>query len=108
MCSVVTGLLVGAIFATWKHTEGEELENEKLWPDNPQLIPTYYMIAASIVTIVAHVGLIIVHCRNRERYLTEAYTKRDRVMFFFSFLSSSLLALLLPRRVVFLQNSMGH
>ena len=81
LCSVVTGLLVGAVVATWKHTRGQRWEDEMLWPKNPQLVPSYYMIAVSVVTIVAHVGLIIAHCGNKERYLTEAYTKRDKVMF---------------------------
>ena len=81
VCSVITGLLVGAVIATWKHTRSERWADEMLWPKNPQLIPTYYMISASVVTIVAHLGLIIAHCGSKERYLTEAYTKRDRVMF---------------------------
>ena len=81
LCSVVTGLLVGAVIATWKHTRSERWMDEMLWPKNPQLVPTYYMISASVITIVAHLGLIIAHCGSKERYLTEAYTKRDRVMF---------------------------
>ena len=85
VCSVITGMLVGAVIATWKHTRGQRWEDEMLWPKNPQLVPTYYMITASVLTIVAHLGLIIAHCGNKERYLTEAYTKRDRVMFSFLF-----------------------
>lgn len=37
------------------------------------------MLTASCVTIVVHIGLIISHSLDKEKYLTEAYTKRDKI-----------------------------
>ena len=37
------------------------------------------MLTASCITVLVHIGLIISHCGDGERYLTEAYTKQDRI-----------------------------
>ncbi|KAF8473278.1 hypothetical protein BDZ91DRAFT_780044 [Kalaharituber pfeilii] len=79
LCSLATGLLVGAVLVTYHKTKGKRYRDEMLWPKNPMLVPTYYMLIAAIVTIIVHIGLIISHFYDRSRYYTEALTKRDKI-----------------------------
>lgn len=79
VCSILTGIAIGFVLATFTSTRHDRWRDELLWPKDPQLVPTIYMMAAASITVLVHIGLIISHFVNRERYLTEAYTKRDRI-----------------------------
>ncbi|KAF8453503.1 hypothetical protein BGX38DRAFT_1141545 [Terfezia claveryi] len=79
LLSLSSAFAIAFVFYTFYRTRHHRWRDELLWPKHPQLIPTIYMLTASIVTVFVHIGLITSHCWDRERYLTEAYTKRDKI-----------------------------
>ncbi|KAI5809094.1 hypothetical protein DFH27DRAFT_251018 [Peziza echinospora] len=79
LCSVVTGGLIVAVLMIYMKTKNRRFRDEMLWPKDPMMVPTYYMLVAAIVTVLVHIGLIISHFYDKSKYYTEAYTKRDRI-----------------------------
>ncbi|RPB20233.1 hypothetical protein L211DRAFT_530801 [Terfezia boudieri ATCC MYA-4762] len=79
LLSLSTAFAIAFVFYTFSRTRHHRWRDELLWPKHPQLIPTIYMLTASFVTVFVHIGLITSHYWDRERYLTEAYTQRDKI-----------------------------